>query len=633
MFKPIPMRRLQAVVLMRDERAALRGLGELGLIHLTCADAGEALAKPTDRGEALARCDRLLARVHELELTSVAGTSARLTLEEAEERIHQWETRVADLRQRRQAAVQRCEAAAALGERMAPYQSLEIPLDQADAMEFLHFVTGSLPAGKLEALQQAVGDNVALLPLPARNDRQPLVALTPRAGRPALEAALQQAGFRAEQLALLPTDELELARTEVAQVEAGWDALRAEAAPTLAAVEHAGQTERLLLEAEQQFPRTATTVLISGWVPEAEGDTVERRLRETTGGRYALEWSPAEALPEEQVPVLLNPPRLLRPFALLVEAFGLPRYREIEPTVLVALSYLAMFGMMFGDVGHGAVLALAGWLLWRTGRRAGLLLCFAGGASIGFGVLYGSYFGITALKRYALWRDPLEGDPLALMLLAVGIGVLMISLGQLLNIVNRFRRGEIANGLLDKFGVLGVVFYWGTLALVTKYAAFEAHGLVKWALLLFIAVPLVGWMLKEPLAYRWRRRAGQPAGAGGFGGALAEGVVGAFEAVLVYLANTISFVRLAGFAMSHTALLLAAFLLAAELQRTGTGGTFWGVLVIIAGNAVAIVLEGTVAAVQALRLEYYEFFGKFFSGEGLVYRPFRVTGSPPSTPA
>ena len=626
MFSPVPMRQLQAVVLARDERAALRSLGELGSIHLTRADAGAALANLPDHQEAIARCGRLLARIHELALVSTDGAASPLTIDEAEAQLRQWETRVADLRQRRQAAAQRSEEAAQLSERASPYQELELPLDQVGAMEFFHFVTGSLPAGKLATLQAAVGDRVALLPLPARGDRQPVVALTSRAGRPALESALLQAGFREEKLSALPAGELERTRAEVMQVEAAWETLRAEAAPVLAAVEQAAQTERHLLEAEQQFPRTAAAVLITGWVPAAESGTVESRLGEMTGGRCVVEWRAAETLPEEQVPVLLRPPRLLRPFALLVEAFGLPRYREIEPTVFLAVSYLLMFGMMFGDVGHGAVLALAGWWAWRTGRRAGLLLVFAGCSSIGFGLVYGSCFGITALKRYALWRDPGEGDPLALMALAVGIGVVMISLGLVLNIVNRFRRGDYVGGLLDKFGVLGVVFYWGTLALVTKYAAFAARGLVKWALVLFVAVPVVGWLLKEPLAYRLRRSAGQPPEAGGLGGAIAESAVGAFEALFLFLANTISFVRLAGFAMSHAALLLAAFLLAAELQRAGGLGSLWGVLVIIAGNLVAIVLEGTIAAVQALRLEYYEFFGKFFSGEGLVYRPFCVPG-------
>ncbi len=400
MFSPVTMRRLQAVVLARDERVVLCGLGELGAIHLTRVGADTSLSNPPDHREAIARCDRLLARIHELAIPSVVGTFTTLTLDEVEEKLRQLEKRVADLHQRRQAAVQRRDKDAETSERIAPYRELEIPLDHVGAMEFLHFVTGSLPAGNMETLQNAVGATVTLLPLAVLGDRQPLVALCPRAARMTLEAALQQAGFRQETLSAMPVSELEQARMDVVQLDAEWEALRTESVPVLAAVKQVVRTECRLLEAEQNFPRTEAAVLITGWVPVAESGVVERRLRELTGGRCAVEWR--EAAPEDEVPVLLCPPRLLRPFALLVEAFGLPRYREIEPTVFMALSYVLMFGMMFGDVGHGAVLALAGWLVWRTGRRVGLLLVFAGIASIGFGVVYGSYFGITALKHYAL---------------------------------------------------------------------------------------------------------------------------------------------------------------------------------------------------------------------------------------
>jgi len=79
--------------------------------------------------------------------------------------------------------------------------------------------------------------------------------------------------------------------------------------------------------------------------------------------------------------------------------------------------------------------------------------------------------------------------------------------------------------------------------------------------------------------------------------------------------------------MSHAALLVAAFMLAAEVQRLLPGGSLWGVVIIIMGNLAAIILEGIIASVQALRLEYYEFFGKFFSGNGRAFEPFRLTES------
>ena len=380
--------------------------------------------------------------------------------------------------------------------------------------------------------------------------------------------------------------------------------------------------------ASQKFPRTEATVLIAGWVPADDITALEQRLGETTDGRYALQTSPPDASTQEQIPVLLRHSWLLRPFETLVSTYGLPNYQELEPTFFVALSYIVMFGMMFGDAGHGMVLAVGGLIALLAGksqkaRDFGVLLLFAGSSSIVFGVVYGSYFGIGVFKKYALWHDPLEGDPMRLMYCAIGIGVVMISIGLILNIVNRFRRGDVIGGILDKFGLIGLLFYWGTLVLLMNGATIQSRGLMGASVILFLVVPIVGWSLKEPIEHFMSHKTGEHGEANeGLAGAIMESCVGAFEAVLSYLANTISFVRLAAYAMSHAALLFAAFMLAAVVRDIPFGGGLWSLLVIILGNLVAIVLEGIIASVQALRLEYYEFFGKFFSGNGQPFEPF-----------
>ena len=159
-------------------------------------------------------------------------------------------------------------------------------------------------------------------------------------------------------------------------------------------------------------------------------------------------------------------------------------------------------------------------------------------------------------------------------------------------------------------------------------AAIQSRGLMGVSIILFLVVPIVGWSLKEPIEHFLSHGAGERSEAGGgLAGAIMESCVGAFEAVLSYLANTISFVRLAAYAMSHAALLFAAFMLAAEVRDISFGGSLWSLLVIILGNLVAIVLEGIIASVQALRLEYYEFFGKFFSGNGQPFEPFSLASN------
>ena len=671
MFRAVPMMRLHAVVLAQDERAVLKGLGQLGAVHLTRTQSGPDTAPlaPTDSTGELARHDRILARVQELrkslEILPLSKEAAEIdsspreregatplrgqaqvpliemTLNQAEENLRPMEQQSGDLLGHRQRLIHRQKELAATCERVSCYRGLEIPLDGLDQFWFLHFVTGSLPAQNLESLGKEVGDNVALLPLAQQKGQQSLFAITTRQGRPALERALQQAGFQREMLPVVEgatVDRLsEEGEREQKQLAAELEQLNGRLktiadgfALPLAEIEGFVDMECRLLDASQKFPRTGAAVLIVGWVPTRDVAVLEQRMGEITGGRYAIQTALPDDSTEEQIPVLLRHSRLLRPFEMLVSTYGLPNYRELEPTLFVALSYLVMFGMMFGDAGHGVVLAVCGLIALLIGRSekvrdVGLLLLFGGSSSIIFGVVYGSYFGIEVFKKYALWHDPLEGDPMRLMYGAIGIGIAMISLGLILNVINRFRRGDVIGAILDKFGLVGLLFYWGTLVLLMNRAAIQSQGLMGVSVVLFLVVPIVGWSLKEPIEHFLSHATGERNEAtGGLAGAIIESCVGAFEAVLSYLANTISFVRLAAYAMSHAALLFAAFMLAAEVRNFPVGGSLWSLLVIILGNLIAIVLEGVIASVQALRLEYYEFFGKFFSGSGQPFEPFRL---------
>lgn len=562
-----------------------------------------------------------------------------MTLDQVERNLRALEEQSGTLLQRRQHWQQQLAETAAVGGQIADYRGLDLPLDPPSESAFLHFVTGSLPVKNFAKLE--MGAAVAVLPLRERDGRQILVALTTRANRPALDRALQQAGFQPEQLPVVAgtTAAGWSAQNQRGQKEAAAElerlnlklkSLADSVSPAWAQMEAAAAIERRLLEAEQHFPRTESSVLVTGWLPRADVLQLEQRVQKITSGRCLIETTPAEKLDQEEIPVLLCHPRWLRPFALLVTAYGLPQYRELEPTLFVAISYLLMFGMMFGDAGHGLVLALGGLILRLASRRAplrdaGLLLFFGGCSSLISGAIYGSYFGLPQFKKYALWHDPLEGDPMGLMTGAVGIGVVMISLGLILNIINRFRHGDFIGGLLDKFGVAGIVFYWGALMLLAKSAAIRAHGFFL-PVMLLLAVPVIAWMLKEPLqVWRGRRRSAEADDAFAV---ITESFAGTFEGLLSYLANTISFVRLAAYAMSHAALLLAAFVIADNVRRLSVGGDYLAVVVIILGNVVAIALEGIVASVQALRLEYYEFFGKFFSGGGRPFQPFCLQTTP-----
>jgi len=649
-FSAVEMKRLSVVVLERDERTVLRGLGALGAVHLVRTGAGPDTAPqdPPDRSDALARCDDLVTRIDKvcrnLELEDLPDATGEelpeISLDDVQRRLKPIEAQTDEVLQRREATLQRWGRVTALLDQVEAYEGLELSFDQIGRFSFLHFAIGSLPDENLETFEQEVGRNVVLLPVAESEGRRRIVAVTSRKGRFALETALEKSGFRREKIAESATgtmqqllaearSEKEQLSKELTRPREAIEALVRDVSLPLAVLRAVVRVERRILDAEQHFPRTDATVLINGWIPADEVTALRRRLQDLVGGRCVVEAEEPGDVPEEEIPVLLRHPRLLRPFELLVVGYGMPGYRELEPTLFVAITFLLMFGIMFGDVGHGGVLFLAGLAARWAGRRervrdVGVLLMLAGVSSALFGVVYGEYFGF---QGWALWHNPLEGDTTAVLIDAIAIGVAIISLGLILNIVNRFRRGDVVGGFFGKFGVFGAIFYWGVLALGIKLTI-SAEAALHWAeLLLLIILPLAALMLKEPIQYALARRAGREPHVDNIFMAFLESGIEMFEAVLSYMANTLSFIRLAAYAMSHAALLMATLLLAKEVSAMAGGGALGstaGAVILVVGNLLTIALEGLLATVQAIRLEYYEFFGKFFSGGGHAFRPFRL---------
>jgi V/A-type H+/Na+-transporting ATPase subunit I len=656
-FSAVPMLQVRTLILERDERSVLEGLSRLGAVQLIREEQGPDafLSSPQDRTAELARCHRIRTRVAGVRsalerrpaLALEGSRQEAMTLDLAEEQLSLMEERVAGPSRRRQQLMEHQRELTETCEHSSWFSGLDIPLDHEERFSFIHFVTGSLPLESYERLDRLVGENAFLFPLGEHDGRQSLVVVTTNRRETVTDSLLEKSGFRRDSLpdgAGQTVDgfcnEIQGELNELAvDLEAVKDDLKkvaVELEQPLRRIEAFADRECRLLEAARMFPRTGSTLQITGWIPGPAASTLEHRLEEITSNRYVLETASPDASWEARTPVLLRHSWLLRPFEALVATYGVPGYRELEPTFFVALSYVLMFGMMFGDVGHGLILATGGLFIAFAGskktRDFALLLAFAGSSSTVFGAIYGSFFGIQFFKQYAIWRDPLDADPIRLMSFAIGFGVILISLGLVLNVINRFRRGDILGAFLDKFGIAGMLFYWGTLAMLLNSTFLASNRLMGPSMALFLALPIVGWIAKEPLE-QIVAHGRQGEASDGMTNAFIESLVGAFEAILSYLANTISFVRLAAYTMSHAALLAAAFMLAAQVRGSSVGGGLWAIIVIVLGNMVAIVLEGVIASVQALRLEYYEFFGKFFAGNGQPFQPFSLEESGQATPS
>jgi V/A-type H+-transporting ATPase subunit I len=368
--------------------------------------------------------------------------------------------------------------------------------------------------------------------------------------------------------------------------------------------------------------------VISEWVPEESAERMKRALTELGDDHVLVEIERPEELLEVssgalKVPILHRNPLLLRPFEKLVRLYGTPSYEEVEPTAFFAISFLLMFGLMFGDVGHGLVLALAGYLLFRYVPRYldyGILLMEGGVSAAAFGVLYGSLFGIEGVLP-VLWLSPLA-DLSRFLLFALALGVTLISVGLALNVINTWRTGQRARALFGAHGLLGAFGYWVLAALAARAFIGKTWNLPTAVVVAVAAVPVLLLAFKRPLVARLER--GRPirpsvAGTPRVLAAL-EGSVELVDTAIGFFTNTLSFLRVAAFAMVHAGAFLALFALADTIARTGAG-TPGSLAVLVAGNVGMIFLEGLTVSVQVLRLEYYEFFGKFFRGGGEPYRP------------
>lgn len=341
---------------------------------------------------------------------------------------------------------------------------------------------------------------------------------------------------------------------------------------------------------------------LSGWVPRRRANELKEKLEARFHGHYWLAIEEASRHEAATTPSLVRYPAWLKPFVPLVRSYGVPRYGEFDPTLPFALTYLSLFGAMFGDVGHGAVIALLAILFSRRLGRAAWLGIAAGTVSMLFGLFYGSVFGFEDVIR-PVWISPMH-DPIRMLGIAMAFGVGFIALTLLVNAGNRLASGHVAEALFDSGGLAGLAFYIGAIGGLASLAGASLPALPFWPLALAGIVTVA--------IYKWRETDA------GFGERALVTTIETMETAINLFANTLSFLRVAAFSLNHVALALAVFTIANGLDTTG----HW--LTVFLGNVVIIVLEGGIVAIQALRLMYYEGFSRFFSGDGHEFVPLKL---------
>lgn len=353
-----------------------------------------------------------------------------------------------------------------------------------------------------------------------------------------------------------------------------------------------------------------TIFTFSGWMPEGEANML---AAEMNGDQLTvLSLADPDDLPTPAPTLLANPP-IVRQFEFFTNLYGLPTHGEIDPTPFLAITYTILFGLMFGDVGHGLALAFLGALIWQKYKTPlGGILATAGTSATVFGFLYGSIFGFEDAIP-ALWRRPAQDIPSTLMF-AAGLGVGLVALSIVLSMYNAFKQRKISDLLFGANGVAGLVFYASAVLMGLRIFFF---GLPITGFVVALGLLPLGFIaLKHPLQ---RVLAGEPilprAGIGQF---IFNMVVELFETLLTYITNTISFVRVGAFAISHAGMMHVVL----QLSQNASGGRNW--LIFLLGNVLVIVIEGLLVGIQVLRLDFYEMFSRFYTGNGRQFVPHKL---------
>lgn len=541
--------------------------------------------------------------------------------------------KVSDLYAEKNALLEQKAACEAGIEKYAHFKGMEVDLDQLTQCEFVKARFGHLPKESYQKLQTVFRDNPYAFFYPCSEDKTAYwgVYFAPADMVNEIDGIFAFLLFEPFEVpgAAGTVDEvveefqhsIEIITSQLAdcdaQLKSLWDAEKDRCNHIYTYLVHQNAVYGLrsyALHNDKYF-------MLVGYVPVSD----EARFCEAVqslGGEITLE---TEAPPEDgkiTVPVKMKsgfrPLRfLVEPYKYYVDMYGTPAYSDIDITPFVAITYTVLFGMMFGDLGQGAVLALVGFLMWKLKKmELGKILIPCGIASMCFGFLFGSVFGYEEMLDPVYHALGWRGKPMSVMdsintvlLIAIAIGVGLMVAAMLLNIYACVKRKKFGEALFSQNGVVGLLLYLAGCNLASGFMGGPAPlpGFVAGVILGVCAVLL---MFKEiPIGIIDKHPDWKPESVMDF---VLQNLFELLEYILSYLSNTVSFLRVGAFVLVHAGMMMVVFSLAGESEN---------LFVIILGNILVIALEGLLTGIQALRLEYYEMFSRFYEGGGKAFAP------------
>ncbi len=583
----------------------------------------------------------------DITLPTEADSQAAAALVQEVEALRKRETETSDRQKRVSGAWDEARA----------FANLKVAYSELEHLTFLTLKIGKIDPSRIEELQFALGDRAVIVPL--GEDRTRILAAASKKGRFALESELKRFNFIPLEIPQgfqgVPDDVLEGLKAQAELASGDVQALQAERRSY--ANLNSGLLSRLLQtfslgsqvrRIREALESTQLVYRVLGWIAAEDSVPLMKDLDELTEGRVAIRvYAPAEVPSikngREKVPVQYKHGPLVKSFERMVFSYGAPLYGTVDPTPVVAFFFTLLFGIMFGDVGQGLVFFLIGLVLIYArvpfllkSKKFGPIFLAIGCSSMIMGLLTGEFFANSeVLRPFSRWVTALFGEPRNHILemmpskgsmdklvvffgFTLAIGFIINSIGLVINIINQFSLSRPARAVFSKTGICGAAFFWYVVYLAVRVGM--SGGGVHWYDYTAIGVPLIGVFFAEPFTRAMEGH--RPVFENGLFAAFIEGVVELLEVASTYISNSVSFLRVGAFALSHAVL---SFIIFTMTELVGGSLSAGGIVIGIFGNLLIIVLEGLIVTIQVIRLQYYEFFSKFFTETGTEFKPLRFT--------
>ncbi|RJS70864.1 hypothetical protein CW714_06645 [Methanophagales archaeon] len=712
MLKPVEMRELRIVTLNELVDGVIKRIDALGSVHLTDIKEflgdWEGLIEPSKADVILMKISELLARIDNLIALLRPGEgekkSLRETLFKAPEEVGQgrWQAEKINVEEIRLDEVEKdfgdlertitslIDKNERLSEELSTAKELLVALktlgdfgvdpDFVGEHEFISVYAGKLPIGNLDELESTLdtitgGNHLVVSKQITEGETEggkvpfafALIAAL-KTDKEEVERVLTRLDFESQVFpehipdsindAIQDTEaEIQRLESDINENESEIEEIRATRFKDLLVMQELVQIEESKAKAKVLFGKSEHVRVIEGWAPKQEVERIIEGINEETGGFSVVEVIEPKR-EDVRVPSLLNNPRIIKPFESVIKMYGHPLYKDIDPTLITAIMFPVLFGLMFPDMGHGLFILLLGLALMfafkglgKEVQGMGIIIVLCGFCSLVAGALFGEFFGFSEYASHLvagsvegahipsilvfepLWFEPIPNVKF-MFVVTMLIGVMHMGLGLLLNTLNELSSRNILKGIggfVKIWCLLGALYF---LLVLFGYSFID----LKAGMVIFILLPILSLFVLKIISELRH----DEAGGGGEGEAsnvekkekrgimdyliiLIDGVIDALlENFFRYLANTVSYGRILALALCHAALIEVFILLTFMcLQINPTIGPVIAAVVFLLGTAVVIVLEAIMAGIHTIRLHFYEWFTKFYEGGGVEFSPFK----------